>query len=120
MLQPPPPSTLFPYTTLFRSLTFRDEYLDLADKERSDTAKKLARNSYLIEEFLVNEWEKGNIRSEQFAALGKPVKLHGHCYQKAFDLQLFSEKLLKIIPESQVEIINSGCCGMAGSFGYEK
>lgn len=101
-------------------LTFRDEYLDLADKERSDTAKKLARNSYLIEEFLVNEWEKGNIRSEQFAALGKPVKLHGHCYQKAFDLQLFSEKLLKIIPESQVEIINSGCCGMAGSFGYEK
>src|SRR5690625_5983926 len=69
MLQPPPPSTLFPYTTLFRSLTFRDEYLDLADKERSDTAKKLARNSYLIEEFLVNEWEKGNIRDRKSTRL---------------------------------------------------
>lgn len=101
-------------------LTFRDEYLDLTDEKNSEAANKLAKNTFLIEEFIVKEWEKGNIRSDQFRELGAPVKLHGHCYQKTFHLQHFSEKLLKIIPNCDLETLNTGCCGMAGSFGYEK
>lgn len=101
-------------------LTFRDEYLDLTDEKNSEAARKLAKNTFLIEEFIVKEWEKGNIRSDQFRELNAPIKLHGHCYQKTFHLQHFSEKLLKIIPNCDLETLNTGCCGMAGSFGYEK
>lgn len=101
-------------------ITFRDEYLDLVDKDRREQAQKLADNSFLIEEFLMMEWKKGNIHAEQFARLSKPVKLHGHCYQKAFHLEAYSAELLAIIPDCDVQIIPSGCCGMAGSFGYEK
>lgn len=101
-------------------ITFRDEYLDLVDKNKREKAQKLAKNSFLIEEFLVQEWKKGHIKSEQFAEMTKPVKLHGHCYQKAFQLEGYSEQLLSIIPNCEVQMIPSGCCGMAGSFGYEK
>lgn len=101
-------------------LTFRDEALDLCTTENKEKAQHLAANSFCIEEFLANEFEKGNISSEQFTNDIKQIKLHGHCYQKAFKLVPQIKKALTIPQNYFVEEIPSGCCGMAGSFGYEK
>ncbi|MFZ4861614.1 FAD-binding and (Fe-S)-binding domain-containing protein [Sphingobacterium sp. Mn56C] len=101
-------------------LTFRDEYLTLVDAEQQEAAQALAKNALMIDEFLVQELEKGNIHPEQFTANSRKIKLHGHCYQKAYHLVGFTEKLLSLPVNYEVEIIPSGCCGMAGSFGYEK
>ncbi len=99
-------------------LSFRDEYIDLAsDKE---TAKELAKHSFLFEEFLASEIDKGNVSSKQFRPLNKTLKYHGHCHQKALSSLTPLKKVLDLIPKAQVEFIPSGCCGMAGSFGYEK
>ncbi len=99
-------------------LSFRDEYLDLAsDKE---TAKNVAKHSFLFEEFLANEIDKGKVASSQFKPLNKTIKYHGHCHQKALSSLTPLKKVLDLIPEASVELIPSGCCGMAGSFGYEK
>jgi len=101
-------------------LTFRDEYLTLTDKELRNDAQRLAKYSFSIDEFIVQEMAKGNIREEQFTQESKHIKLHGHCYQKAFHLVGFTEKMLSFPTNYKVEVIPSGCCGMAGSFGYEK
>ncbi|MEO6327980.1 MAG: FAD-linked oxidase C-terminal domain-containing protein, partial [Ginsengibacter sp.] len=101
-------------------LTFRDEYLDLADDEQLDAAKKLSSNVYLIDEFITKEIAKGKINKEQFTKEKKLVKLHGHCQQKAWGALTASVEMLSIPENYRVEIIPSGCCGMAGSFGYEK
>ncbi|MBT8245915.1 MAG: FAD-binding protein [Winogradskyella sp.] len=99
-------------------LTFRDEYTKLADNK--DAAKALAKNTYLIEEFLQKEIELGNIKPEQFTKKAKTIKFHGHCYQKALSNQKSSFDVLNLPTHYKVTIIPSGCCGMAGSFGYEK
>jgi FAD/FMN-containing dehydrogenase/Fe-S oxidoreductase len=99
-------------------LSFRDEYIDLATDQ--NLAKKVARHSYLFEEFIANEIDKGNISSNQFRPLDSKIKYHGHCHQKAISSLTPLKKSLDLIPNSQVELIPSGCCGMAGSFGYEK
>ncbi len=99
-------------------LTFRDEYIKLADHK--DLAKKLAKNCFLIEEFLQNEIILGNIRPEQFTKDSKNIKFHGHCHQKALSNQKTSFDILNLPKNYRVTIIPSGCCGMAGSFGYEK
>jgi len=101
-------------------LTFRDEYIDLADDEQFENAKQLAANVFLIDEFIANEIEKGNIRKEQFTKEQRTIKLHGHCQQKALSGVAPSVKLLSLPENYKVETIPSGCCGMAGSFGYEK
>ena len=101
-------------------LTFRDEYVDLADDDKLDNAKKLAANVFLIDEFIAGEIEKGNISKEQFTREKKLIKLHGHCQQKALSSVAPSVKLLSLPENYTVETIPSGCCGMAGSFGYEK
>lgn len=101
-------------------LTFRDEALDLVPMHLKDAAAQLASNSLLIEEFLAIEYEKGNIRQEQFTQEKRNVKLHGHCYQKSFGIVPSVQKILSIPVNYYVEAIPSGCCGMAGSFGYEK
>lgn len=101
-------------------LTFRDEYLSLVDSDQKEDASRIARSALMIDEFLVQEFEKGNIHVEQFTADKQLVKLHGHCYQKAFHLVGVTEKLLSLPLNYMVEVIPSGCCGMAGSFGYEK
>ena len=99
-------------------LSFKDEYLDLAtDKE---TAKQIGNNCFLFEEFLANEIDKEIITSELFNPLTKTIKYHGHCHQKALSSLTPLKKVLSLIPTAQVELIPSGCCGMAGSFGYEK
>ena len=99
-------------------LTFRDEYLRLADDKIS--AEALSKNTFLIEEFIQKEIELGNIKPEQFTLEAKTIKFHGHCHQKALSNQLSSFSVLNLPKNYKVTIIPSGCCGMAGSFGYEK
>jgi len=101
-------------------LTFRDEYLDLVDRDLLPAANRLAKNALLIDEFLVKEIEAERIDRSRFGAAQKHIKLHGHCYQKAFHLVGATEKVLGFPEGYEVEVIPSGCCGMAGSFGYEK
>ena len=99
-------------------LTFRDEYIRLADDKLS--AEKIAKNVFTIEEFLNSEFESGNIDKELFTNQPKTVKIHGHCHQKALSSTTASFTILNIPTNYSVSILNTGCCGMAGSFGYEK
>lgn len=101
-------------------LTFRDEYLDLVDDQHLEDARQLAKNTWLIDEFLASEMTAGYIAKQRFKPQQKKIKLHGHCYQKAFHLLRHTEQILTFPEGFEVETIPSGCCGMAGSFGYEK
>ncbi|HWK58537.1 MAG TPA: FAD-linked oxidase C-terminal domain-containing protein [Parapedobacter sp.] len=101
-------------------LTFRDEYLDLADEALLADARKLAKHALLIDEFLVQEMDAGNITPSLFSHTPRKIKLHGHCYQKAFHLVDYTSKMLSFPEGHEVSVIPAGCCGMAGSFGYEK
>ncbi|TPN89014.1 FAD-binding and (Fe-S)-binding domain-containing protein [Aquimarina algicola] len=99
-------------------LTFRDEYIKLANHK--EYAQKIAENTFLIDEFLANEVKKGNINKHKFTTDSKTIKLHGHCHQKALSNVQTTFSLLNLPENFKVTIIPSGCCGMAGSFGYEK
>ena len=99
-------------------LTFRDEYKRLVDDIES--AKHIAEHTYLIEEFLANEIALGHITSNQFTEESKVLKIHNHCHQKALSNQKVTFDILNIPKNYTPTIITSGCCGMAGSFGYEK
>lgn len=101
-------------------LSFRDEYPDLATEENLAAAKWLAENTFLVDEFIVSEMDKGYITREQFTTAARQVKLHGHCQQKAVGSLAASVKMLSFPENYTVQTIPSGCCGMAGSFGYEK
>ena len=100
-------------------LTFRDEYPDLADDSLLPGAAILANNSFLIDDFLAREADLGHIRPEQFTTEPRTVLLHGHCQQKALTSVAGSVKALSLPINYTVKTIPSGCCGMAGSFGYE-
>ena len=99
-------------------LTFRDEYLRLADDKTS--AEKIAKHAFTFEEFLAKELEKENIDKNLFTKEEKTLKIHGHCHQKALSGTNASFQILNIPENYKVTILNTGCCGMAGSFGYEK
>jgi len=99
-------------------LTFTDEYPKLADDKVA--ARDIAKHTLLIEEFIQQEINLGHIKSSQFTTEAKSIKFHGHCHQKALRNQLSSFDLLNLPKNYKVTIIPSGCCGMAGSFGYEK
>lgn len=99
-------------------LTFRDEYLRLADDK--EAAKSIANNTFTIEEFIKRELDRKNIVSERFTSEIKTLKVHGHCHQKSLGSMESTFNMLSIPKNYKVTIINSGCCGMAGSFGYEK
>ncbi len=101
-------------------LTFRDEYPELVDKELVEKSKELAKNALMIDEFLASEFEKGKFSTELFTKEKQHIKLHGHCQQKAIASTKPTIKLLSIPENYTCEEIPSGCCGMAGSFGYEK
>ena len=101
-------------------LTFRDEYPDLATDELLEDAKQLATHSLFIDEFIAHEMDNGNISPEQFHSEHKSILLHGHCQQKAVGSLADSVKVLSLPKNYAVSTIPSGCCGMAGSFGYEK
>ena len=97
-------------------LTFRDEYPELVRDER---AKKVADNSFMIDEFLVKLQEEGKLNLN-LGNLEKNVLFQAHCHQKADMGTATSMAALRLASGYQVELINAGCCGMAGSFGYEK
>jgi len=101
-------------------LTFRDEYPDLADDERVAASAALASNSFYIDEFLAREFRAGRISSDSFTDVPMEIKVHGHCQQKAVGFLSDTLTILSLPRQYRVEAIPSGCCGMAGSFGYEK
>lgn len=102
-------------------LSFRDEYPDLVASENRNKARELAKNCLLYDEFLLKEIEEGNISAEDFEDAYIEIWLHGHCHQKALVGVDKTAKVLKqLLSSSQVNVIPSGCCGMAGSFGYER
>ena len=99
-------------------LTLRDEALVMGLGQKAQT---VADQSLLFEEFLARELRAGNLASlaSRLKPAGKPILLHGHCHQKAFGAVNPILEVLKQIPQAQPELIESSCCGMAGSFGYE-
>ena len=101
-------------------LGFRDEYPDIVGKELQAEAKKLGENALLFEEWFMREVEKGNITKESFIMAENMTRLHGHCQQKAIASTQNTLEMLNFPENYSAEEINSGCCGMAGSFGYEK
>ena len=100
-------------------LTFRDEYPDLVDESLVEDARRIAQYTLTFEEFVAREAEAGRIRPEQFTDEKRLVKLHGHCQQKAVSSLIPGKKALSLPKNYTVQLIPSGCCGMAGSFGYE-
>jgi glycerol-3-phosphate dehydrogenase subunit C len=96
-------------------LMLRDEYYALGLGERVTT---VARSALLLEEFLAREHEAGRLELK-FKPLAEKALIHGHCHQKAFGALDAMSKVLALIPQLQVEFIESSCCGMAGSFGME-
>jgi len=101
-------------------LTFRDEYPDLVDESLVEDARKLARNALTFEEFIAREIDAKRIRADQFTTETRLIKMHGHCQQKAVSSLVPGKKALSLPKNYTVHLIPSGCCGMAGSFGFEK
>lgn len=101
-------------------LTFRDEYPDLVPAEWRQTAKDLGSNCLLYDEFLCQEMEAGRISKEDFLADEVEIWLHGHCHQKALVGIEPTVRMFSLLRGAKLNVIPSGCCGMAGSFGYEK
>ncbi|MFD2935924.1 FAD-binding and (Fe-S)-binding domain-containing protein [Spirosoma flavum] len=100
-------------------LTFRDEYPDLVPAELKDDAQRIAKNVFLFEEWLAREVDAGLIDRSLFTTEAQVVKVHGHCHQKALSSMIPVKKVLSLPLNYNVQLIPSGCCGMAGSFGYE-
>ncbi|PWL31689.1 FAD-binding and (Fe-S)-binding domain-containing protein [uncultured Roseivirga sp.] len=101
-------------------LTFRDEFISLTRGELQENARNLATHAFTIEEFLAREIDRGHIKTEQFTEEPKLIKVHGHCHQKSLSSMTPTKKILSLPKNFEVHMIPSGCCGMAGSFGYEK
>ncbi len=95
--------------------SFRDELPALF---KGDSVDAVAAHSLLLEEFLVREQKQGQLNLP-LAPLSKKALLHGHCHQKAFGAMSAVESALRLIPKLAVETVESSCCGMAGSFGYD-
>lgn len=101
-------------------LSFRDEYPDLVSPNERNEANLLAKNCLLYDEFILSEVHKGHISPACFQSNGLEIWLHGHCHQKSLVGIEKTAEMLHLIPNAMVNVIPSGCCGMAGSFGYEK
>ncbi len=97
-------------------LTLRDEFQALLPGEPSDT---LAAQALLLEEFLAREHAAGRLQLELAPLPARRALLHGHCHQKAFGAMPAMQTALALVPELEVATVDSGCCGMAGAFGYE-
>lgn len=99
-------------------LSFKDEYLRLAkDKEQ---AKRVASKTYIIDAFLASEIRKGNVQANSFTDIEKEIKIHVHCHHKAIGSQKDTFDILNLPVGFKPTILPTGCCGMAGSFGFEK
>jgi len=101
-------------------LSFRDEYPAIVGEEYREAARQMAPHCLLFDEFMTREVEAGRITAEQFSDMPAEIWLHGHCHQKALVGVEKTAALLRLPVNTTVHVIPSGCCGMAGSFGYEK
>jgi FAD/FMN-containing dehydrogenase/Fe-S oxidoreductase len=101
-------------------LSFRDEYPNLVESKDKTEALRLAKNVFLIDEFISNEIDKKNIDSSLFTSKERQIVLHGHCHQKALSTVDCTKHILELPTNYSVTTLPTGCCGMAGSFGYEK
>jgi len=101
-------------------LCFRDEYPDLVPAPYLTEATRIAKYSFLFEEWLVTEIEKGKVSSSQFSTKSNQIMLHVHCHQKALSSSKYIIRCLSLPVNYHVSETPSGCCGMAGGFGYEK
>ena len=101
-------------------LSFRDEYPDLVPIELRPQAQQLGRNALLFDEFIVREMALGHITAHDFKMDAVEIWLHGHCHQKALVGTEKTVQTFKLLTGAKIHVIPSGCCGMAGSFGYEK
>jgi len=97
-------------------LTLRDEFVSLLP---GDETNALSRHAFLFEEFLAAEEAKGKLQLKLKSLPAKRALLHGHCHQKAFAVMSSVQQVLAMVPELIVETVESSCCGMAGSFGYD-
>ena len=101
-------------------LSFRDEYPDLVPAELRQQAQRLGRNALLFDEFIMREVAVGHIGTNDFKDDAVEIWLHGHCHQKALVGTEKTVAALKLLQNAKIHVIPTGCCGMAGSFGYEK
>lgn len=101
-------------------LGFRDEYPALVSADLQEAAGKLSQHCFTLEEFLSQEFSLGHIGPDMFSDDPVRILVHGHCHQKALSSVNFSLQALSIPVNARVSEIECGCCGMAGSFGYEK
>ena len=101
-------------------LGFRDEYPRLVRKDLVEKASELGRNTFIIDEYIYKLYEQGIISQDQFTENKLKILLHGHCHQKSLSEASYTAWILGIPKNYEVETIPSGCCGMAGSFGYDK
>ncbi len=100
-------------------LGFRDEAPELVRPAWRDRARRVARSARLFEEWITEEHERGRLHDMPLAPLSSPhILVHGHCHQKALAGASCTVNCLKLIPDVIVELLPTGCCGMAGSFGY--
>jgi FAD/FMN-containing dehydrogenase/Fe-S oxidoreductase len=100
-------------------LGFRDEYPDLVPPSLRTTARTLAGQALLIDEFIAREADRGPVTPAAFSMQAREIMLHGHCHQKALASLVPTVRMLELPLNHRVRITPSGCCGMAGSFGYE-
>ena len=101
-------------------LSFRDEYPNLVPAELRQQAQQLGRNALLFDEFIMREVKAGRISATDFKSDNVEIWLHGHCHQKALVGTEKTVQAFKLLTGAKIHVIPSGCCGMAGSFGYEK
>ncbi len=101
-------------------LTFRDEYPVLCDPELKEKAVKLSEAVMTFEEFITREVMAKRISPDRFTQNKAEIQVHGHCHQKALSSMKTLMDALSLPENYEVKAIPSGCCGMAGSFGYEK
>ena len=101
-------------------LSFRDEYKSLLEGDMQKKAEALSRHVYLFEEWFHREMESGNVGQSSFITSVRRIILHGHCHQKALSSMHVASDILSLPKNFSVRVLPTGCCGMAGSFGYEK
>jgi Fe-S oxidoreductase len=97
-------------------LTLRDELGAMLPRAEVDA---VARQALLFEEFVAREDAAGRLKLALRPIPQRLAWLHGHCHQKAFGAMGAVQKVLRLVPELEVRTIESGCCGMAGAFGYQ-
>ena len=101
-------------------LGFRDEYPDLVEPQMKKSAQDLKECAFMVDEFLAAEMAAGRIRPESFTRAQQHIRFHGHCHQKSLASTRATADILSFPENYTADEIDSGCCGMAGSFGFEK